>query len=770
MNAPRAVYPKRDDVTMGQPSWSPPLGERLPPPYARFIPVQTLGAPGGQGAVFLARDERQPERPLCTLKFPHVPVEALRPGDVRDRFISGFLAEAALGQQLKHPNLAVTRELLDFRECRDAWPAEAPPVALAMNFYEPSLAELLTQYPHARFAAEDVARWLRDVAEALAYLHGRPDRYVHRDLKPENLLFETPRGYTGPDSLRHAHLVLADFGTLAREGQCCPAVCRTERDRWKSPAHYPPWDSTGPPREYAPTPAMDLYALGELCTVLAARTTGPTQWLQDAAAACQAVAPPRAADLRPRLSPAWDAQLTLFKKSGFDPAVHTGFVGRKSIFKRFEAFARANHGAGGFFVIEAQPGVGKSALLTNWAARVGQLIGFYFRFRSTTSPARAMPISLSRQLCAAYRLEFREPGQADDPGVYLKEVLHQAARCPQWPERLLIFVDALDEAVADQRSNKDSREWDPNQGPVEAVSYLPRELPEGVFVVLSTRPHARGADHVGLLSGPPVEVVPLRHDSAENREDVEEFFRTQLGAHVTAEQARALAEDTGGLFLLARLFTQAILRGQFTVAQTLALAGSWHGVGEPADRLRACYQGIWDRIRAGEVEAKRKLLERLMGVLHVAYQWLSLDELSDILSWEDRQTGRSPAWDECDLKELLHALTWYLDEEERDAGTFYQVRHKTVREFLQSARGPFTEKYARQMHALLGSYFCGRAAKESRGWSAVEPYGRYFAVRHLTQSGDPERLQSAAGLLCDLGYLQSTLGDRNETASGGPHP
>jgi hypothetical protein len=58
------------------------------------------------------------------------------------------------------------------------------------------------------------------------------------------------------------------------------------------------------------------------------------------------------------------------------------------------------------------------------------------------------------------------------------------------------------------------------------------------------------------------------------------------------------------------------------------------------------------------------------------------------------------------------------------------------------------------------------AQSQQRGWGGVDSYGRFFAVRHLTQSETPEHLRTAAELLCDLGYLQATVGDRNEAETG----
>src|SRR5262249_12555836 len=149
----------------------------------------------------------------------------------------------------------------------------------------------------------------------------------------------------------------------------------------------------------------------------------------------------------------------------------------------FEPFAQACGDRGGVFVIEGPPGVGKTALLTNWPEKAGQPFGFYFRYRDNRTRAAAMPRAVAEQLCRKFALEFREPASEQDWTAYLERLCADVARRPAAPQRLLIFIDGLDEA----------------DDPARAVGFIPKTLPRGTFVIASTRPPAQGKDHLVLL-------------------------------------------------------------------------------------------------------------------------------------------------------------------------------------------------------------------------------------------------------------------------------
>jgi WD40 repeat protein/serine/threonine protein kinase len=139
----------------------------------RFHLLQRVGQ-GAFGAVWRARD-RELDR-VIALKIPHVGL-LTSPG-----YLERFQREARAAAQLRHPGIVRLYEVATI--------AGLP--VLVSDFIEGIPLKDLIELRRLTFreAAEVVA----NVAEALAYSHGRG--LVHRDIKPGNIMMELP----GPDS------------------------------------------------------------------------------------------------------------------------------------------------------------------------------------------------------------------------------------------------------------------------------------------------------------------------------------------------------------------------------------------------------------------------------------------------------------------------------------------------------------------------------------------------------------------------------------------
>jgi hypothetical protein len=90
-----------------------------------------------------------------------------------------------------------------------------------------------------------------------------------------------------------------------------------------------------------------------------------------------------------------------------------------------------------------------------------------------------------------------------------------------------------------------------------------------------------------------------------------------------------------------------------------------------------------------------------------------------------------------------------------------------------SPAGPVSPAALRRLHLAAADYFLARSTRRPgrpADWRSVQPYGRFFTVRHYLRG--PEGLQvedwqtehfeamdRALVLLQDLGWLQATLGD-----------
>jgi hypothetical protein len=321
-------------------------------------------------------------------------------------------------------------------------------------------------------------------------------------------------------------------------------------------------------------------------------------------------------------------------------------------------------------------------------------------------------------------------------------------------DRLLLFVDALDEA----------------KDPTRAVGFLPRTLPRNTFVIVSTRPpHREDSDHLAGLRSAGAEVYPLRAEDPNNLHDVEMYLGKQLHDRATEEEVKALTDITGGIFLLARLLAEDVRAGKLSAAEALQQSGSWAAL-PPSRRLFGYYDVSWQRACAGE---NPESLATFAALMAAAFTWISEEQLGQILSWHERKVLKrtEPRWTMDRLPAILRRLTWFVERAgstDGADGALYQIRHQSVRDFLLAPNGKVRPGGLRQMHAAAGNYYRARARK--RGWDWVDPYGRFFAVRHLLAAGDRENANRAAELLADLEYLQGTLGEESPESAGKGEP
>jgi hypothetical protein len=158
------------------------------------------------------------------------------------------------------------------------------------------------------------------------------------------------------------------------------------------------------------------------------------------------------------------------------------------------------------------------------------------------------------------------------------------------------------------------------------------------------------------------------------------------------------------------------------------------------------------------------------GLMAAAFTWIGEDQLERILSWYERDMLRRTArlWTPFRLRAVLRLLTWFLERRgggpNGPGGVFYQIRHQSVRDYLLSPDGPVPPSGLAEIHAAVGHYY--RAEAGGHGWGRIDPYGRFFAVRHLLAAGDRDSVGHAAELLVNLDYLQGTLGDVPPESTG----
>lgn len=151
------------------------------------------------------------------------------------------------------------------------------------------------------------------------------------------------------------------------------------------------------------------------------------------------------------------------------------FVGREFVFDAIEQFKTDK--ASGYFIIEGPPGIGKSSIMAAYHKRVECPIHFNVRSAGIVNYDQFLQ-GISQQLNARFSITTGLPPKNARDGSHLLKLLQEASEQLKWNDKLVVAVDALDEA------NKSSLQ----QG--ENILLLPPTLPTGVYFVLTTRPKA----------------------------------------------------------------------------------------------------------------------------------------------------------------------------------------------------------------------------------------------------------------------------------------
>jgi len=171
------------------------------------------------------------------------------------------------------------------------------------------------------------------------------------------------------------------------------------------------------------------------------------------------------------LSPA--LRLRLLDQTSLIATHVSGFVGRDSILRELSKVIRTRDSA--YCHVLAHPGVVKTALMATLVRAGDYVYHFNVATLGVVKP-EAFLGNICARLIARYRPERTLPGpEAFGHGGYLSDLLTDIA-ARRGAEKVVVVVDALDES--------DTSTLLPGTNPL----FLPPELPDGVFFVVSSRP------------------------------------------------------------------------------------------------------------------------------------------------------------------------------------------------------------------------------------------------------------------------------------------
>ena len=330
-----------------------------------------------------------------------------------------------------------------------------------------------------------------------------------------------------------------------------------------------------------------------------------------------------------------------------------GFVGREYIFTAIEKFLTKQ--SKGYYIIEGDPGMGKSALLAEYVRRTDCVIHFNTRLSGVTRSSQFLE-SITQQLLVRYGLSISEtPKDPAEFADFLVRLLQNASSHLKNGEKLVIAVDALDEV-------------DPGDQPIgRNILYLPQLLPDGIYFILTQR---RGGN-LPFIVHVPTETFDLLRHAVEGREDVLLFlgsavkkpgikeWTTSRGVP-TDEFIQTLADKSENNFMYLHYITLDMVNGQYS---DISLADLPTG-------LTGYYESHWTLMG---MQAKPLPIVKIKIVYILA---------------EVRQPVSRPLIsafakeDELTVQEVLDEWEQFLHQHRINERTRHSVYHSSFREFL----------------------------------------------------------------------------------------
>ena len=335
------------------------------------------------------------------------------------------------------------------------------------------------------------------------------------------------------------------------------------------------------------------------------------------------------------------------------------FIGREYVFSAIDAFL-ATHEKG-YFILEGDPGMGKSAVLAEYVRRTGCICHFNMRAIGIVT-ARQFLENVCTQIIVDGGLPYPSlPDDAGQDGARLTSLLKEAAAKLVAGERLVIVVDALDEV-------------DLAGHPAGAnILFLPRILPDSVYFILTRR----DIDIPFVVEAPQGTLKLLKH-SNENRKDVELYIRRsseragvqtwiskQKKALSTEDFVSQLADLSENNFMYLYYVLPTLERG---VYQSLNIESLPAG-------LQGYYEDHWLHMGMTAKPLPRVKI-RIIYVMCEVRQAVSRSLLAQF------STDRSMQVDELTIQEVLDEWKQFLHQHPTSDGIRYSIYHGSFRDFL----------------------------------------------------------------------------------------
>lgn len=334
------------------------------------------------------------------------------------------------------------------------------------------------------------------------------------------------------------------------------------------------------------------------------------------------------------------------------------FVGRGYVFDGIDEFMTKQ--SSGYFVIEGDPGMGKSSILAEYVRRTGCISHFNMRAIGITS-ARQFLENVCTQIIVDFGLPYTSlPNEATQDGAFLLRLLKEASANLPAGGGLVIAVDALDEV-------------DLTSQPAGAnVLFLPTTLPDKVYFLLTRRHDV----DVPVVAQSPQHPLDLMAYPAENRGDVESYIQRN-SEHLKLREWMARQGMTDQMFIkkLADLSENNFMYLRYVLPDIGSGVYQNLDVQKLPTGLKGYYEDHWRHMGMTAKPLPRVKI-RIIYVMCEVRQPVSRKLISEFATDQTIQV------DELTVQEVLDEWGQFLHEQPTRDGIRYSIYHSSFREFL----------------------------------------------------------------------------------------
>ncbi|MEQ9237023.1 Swt1 family HEPN domain-containing protein [Coleofasciculus sp. E2-BRE-01] len=333
-----------------------------------------------------------------------------------------------------------------------------------------------------------------------------------------------------------------------------------------------------------------------------------------------------------------------------------GFIGREFVFQAIEEFLTSQ--PSGYFIIQGEPGIGKSAILAKYVQQTGCVAHFNVRSQGINRADQFLE-NVCTQLIARYNLPYSSlpPDAKRDGKVFsqlLAEIVKAQGVAPKKGKRLVIAVDALDEV--DQTDHSGAN-----------LLYLPTSLDKGVYLVMTQRPVT-----LTLTVNTPPHRFNLMQYQTQSLEDIHRYIRSEINKSsplqawiderglTVGEFVTQLANKSENNFMYLRYVLPDIADGKY---RNLSIESLPQG-------LQDYYEDHWRRMGMFDKESKRTKI-KIVYVLAELREPVSRELIAEFAG-EDAFT----------VQEVLDEWQQFLHRDKFNGETRYSIYHSSFCDFL----------------------------------------------------------------------------------------